>query len=268
MANIRSWFKLATCALLLLVFIPLQVHAEKKNIRSMDSVTILAASSLTNVLSELASIYTRKRGIAVSLSFDSSYKMANQIIEGETADIFISAHPKFTTDLKQRGLVDVFSLTDLARNSLVLAASKRIKLDRGYLEGKDVATILNRISNRVIPVIADPAEVPLGIYSEESLKKLKLWDKFKDKVIRTENARAALYLVAKGKSLGILYFTDAYNNPEVDILAKFPDELHEPIIYQAAVVAGENMALARDFLKFLQSKEAKKIFAKYQFAVE
>jgi molybdate transport system substrate-binding protein len=194
--------------------------------------------------------------------------MATQIVEGESADIFISAHPKYMADLKQRGLIDVYSLTNLVGNSLVLAASKKIALNRRYLEGKDAATILNNIKNRAIPVIADPAEVPLGIYTQESLQSLKLWDIFNTRVIRTENARAALYLIAKGETLGVTYFTDAYNNPEVDILAKIPDDLHEPIIYQAAVVAGENMPRARDFLTFLQSKEAKRVFAKYQFVVE
>lgn len=237
-------------------------------LRGVDSVTVLAASSLTNVLSEISSIYTRETGIAVSIAYDSSYAMANQIIDGESADVFISASPNYMADLKQRGLIDVFSLTNLLSNSLVLTASKQIHLPEKYKKNSDVKAIITYLSNRAIPVIADPAEVPLGFYSKQVLYNLDLWEELNHRLIRTENARASLYLIAKGETLGITYLTDAINNPEVNILAPIPDNLHESIIYQAAVVAGENMKLARDFLKFLTSNKAKKIFEKHHFGVE
>lgn len=261
-----SRFQTILCTLLCFLLLPHPTKAEE--MRGPATVSVLAASSLTNVLSELSSIYTRKRGVAVSISFDSSDKLATQIVEGEAADIFISAHTKWMSDLKQRGLIDIFSLANLARNSLVLVASKHIALNTRPIMGEDIAKIMSAVGDRAIPVIADPAEVPLGVYTKESLESLKLWEKFNDRVIRTENARAALYLIAKGETLGITYLSDATHNPEVDILAHFPETLHEPIIYQAAVVAGENMPRAREFLKFLESKEAKKVFMKYGFVVE
>lgn len=254
--------KIAPLFLSLALLLPGTAFGE---LRNLPSVTVLAASSLTDALTELIGIYAREKGITVSASYDSSSVMALQIIEGESADIFISAHPVWMTELKQRGLIDVFTLTNLAKNRLVVAASTKNKLDTLLLQGKPVKTILKAITTRTIPVIADPADVPLGMYTKETLVALGMWKKLENNAIRTSSARHALYLIAKGQSVGITYLTDAIGNPEVTILAPIDDSLHSPIVYQAAVVAGENMQQARDFLDFLKSDKAIKVFEKYHF---
>jgi accessory colonization factor AcfC len=38
--------------------------------------------------------------------------------------------------------------------------------------------------------------------------------------------------------------------------------MHGKILYQAAVIAGDNMESAREFLDYLKSKDVKKMFAK------
>ncbi len=249
-----------------LLLLPLQSHAA---LRSLPSVTVLAASSLTNVLTELASTYSRERNVTISTSYEASGYLASEIIAGESADIFISAHPSFVTDLKQRGLLDVFNIKDIAKNRLVITASPELHI-RSKISQEDIdnAGVFRKLQGRAIPVIADASESALGIYTEQSLTALKQWDNIQSYAIRAANARRALYLIAKGKTFGITYLTDAANNPEVEILSTLPDTLHEPIIYQASVVAGENMEQARLFLHYLTSPNAKKIWRKYQFIVE
>lgn len=248
-----------------LILIPNLGHAE---LRNLPSVTVLAASSLTDVMTELTRIYSASKKVSVSVTYDSSSALALQIEEGEPADVYISAHPRWMTELKQHGLIDVFTLTNLVSNRLVLTASTKNKLDTLLLQGKPVKEILETISQRTIPVIANPNEVPLGIYTQETLESLGLWKKLEHGVIRTASARNALYLIAKGQSVGITYLTDAIDNPEVTILATIDENLHSPVVYQAAVVASENMSNARGFLDFLKSKQAKAVFEKYHFVVE
>ena len=236
--------------------------------RGLPSITVLAASSMTDVITELARTYSRQKNITVSTAYDSSSLLALQIIEGESADIYISAHPIWMTELKQRGLIDVFSLTNLIKNTLVITASNKNRLDTLLLKGKAVPEILEKVIERTIPVIADPTDVPLGMYTKEALESLGFWQKMEKNVIRTASARNTLYLISKGQSVGITYHTDAVNNPEVTILSALSPDTHAPIIYQAAVVAGENMTEARKFLEFLKSNNARKVFEKHHFFVD
>lgn len=258
--------RLRVLALLFCLLLPLQSHAA---LRNLPSVTVLAASSLTNVLTELASLYSREHNVTISTSYEASGYLASEIIAGESADIFISAHPQYVTDLKQRGLLDVFNIKDIAHNRLAIIASPELQARKNISQEEiDNASIFKKLQGRAIPVIADGSESALGIYTEQSLEALGQWDSVQSYAIRAANARRALYLISKGKTLGITYLTDAVNNPEVEILATLPDNLHEPISYQGAVVAGENMDQARNFLHFLTTAQAKTIWRKYQFIVE
>ena len=48
--------------------------------------------------------------------------------------------------------------------------------------------------------LAEPQTVPAGIYAREYLQKLRLWDGVKEKVVPTENVRAALAAVESGNA--------------------------------------------------------------------
>ena len=81
--------------------------------------------------------------------------------------------------------------------------------------------------------------------------------------------RAALAFVERGETpLGIVYTTDAFIDPKVRIVAVFPEDAHPPIVYPAALVAGQDSPAAKEFLEFLQSPEAKAVFKKYGFLVK
>jgi ABC-type molybdate transport system substrate-binding protein len=56
--------------------------------------------------------------------------------------------------------------------------------------------------------------------------------------------------------------TQAINEPSLKIIATSRDE---NIFYQALVIAGDNMDVARGFLKFLKSNDAKLILKQHGF---
>lgn len=236
----------------------------------LPQVTILAASSLSQPLAELTRIYSKKHNIIVTASFDGTAELARKIEQGEQADIFIAAHPFWMAVLKQQGLIDVYSLVNLMRNKLVLVTSKNSSFDLAKLEKMTLLEQLSYLNLRTIMVMGDMYDSALGFYSKQAMQNLdiNLSTKLQNNIIPSPNAKNALYLIAHGETAGIIYYSDAYNNKEVKILNNIDNSLHEPIIYQAAVVAGENMSLARDFLAFLQSNEAKNIYKKYGFIVE
>ena len=111
--------------------------------------------------------------------------------------------------------------------------------------------------------------MPAGQYAEEALTKLNLWDKVKDKLARAKAVRAALALVERGESpLGIVYATDAKVSKEVKAIGVFPQGSYKPADYPVAILKDHNNAETQAFLKYLESPEAKKVFADYGFSVK
>ena len=73
--------------------------------KAQGELTVFAAASLTNAISEIAKIYTETTNIPVQLSFASSSTLARQIEAGAPADVFLSANPQWMDYLEKRGLV-------------------------------------------------------------------------------------------------------------------------------------------------------------------
>jgi molybdate transport system substrate-binding protein len=87
------------------------------------SITVLAASSLTQVFNSLGSQYQKAHpGTNVKFSYASSATLAAQIVEGAPADVFAAASPKTmmtVTDAKDAAGTPVI----FARNQLVIAVA-------------------------------------------------------------------------------------------------------------------------------------------------
>jgi molybdate transport system substrate-binding protein len=261
--------RLRLLLLLLLLLLPLSAASadakkEKKKTETVG-ITVLASTSLTDALTEVSRVYAKEKGVTVSMFFDAPAELADSITRGESADIYISELTDAFTSLKQQGLIDVYTLTNIARNRMVLCVPSDSHLLRQVKPPVPLEKILPKLSERVILVLPDTEKVPLGMYAKGVFQQMGYWGSIKSVLLRAETDRRALYLVAKGKNAGVLFASDAMNNPEVTVISYFPEKSHPPIIYQGAVVAGTNMALAREFLDFLKTRDAQKVFRKYGF---
>lgn len=266
---IRKYHHLAaTCIAIMLI----PWNVAYADIRGLPQVTVLADSSLTAPMTELALLYSRSRNISVTTSYESTSAHARHIQEGGLADVFIAAHPAWMGDLKQQGLIDVYSLTNLIKDRLALVIASENGLKDSSMLQKGLTNQLLFLNDRMILVMGDPQDTALGIYTKQAITKLDidgaLWETIKSKFVRAANAKNTLYLIAQGLSAGVVYYSNAKNNKEVEVLTVIDESLHESLVYQAAVVAGENMSNAREFLGFLKSEEAKHIFIKHNLIVE
>ena len=82
--------------------------------------------------------------------------------------------------------------------------------------------------------LAEPQTVPAGIYAREYLQKLGLWDAVKDKVVPTENVRAALAAVESGNvEAGFVYKTDALLSKKVKVAVEISAAEGPKISYPA-----------------------------------
>ena len=198
-------------------------------------------------------------GITVKGTYDSSGKLQTQIEEGMEADVFMSAATKQMEALVEEEFVDSGSVVNLLENKIVLITSA--DSDLGLTDFTDIAKA-DTIA------IGDPASVPVGQYSEESLTNLGLWDEVSEKASLGTNVTEVLNWVAEGSAdAGIVYATDAATTDQVKVVAEAPaDSLAEPAIYPVGVVSGsKNKQAAEKFVEFLQSEEAIKVFQGYGF---
>ncbi len=227
-------------------------------------VVVFAAASLKNALDEAGAAWMKDTGRRVVVSYGASSALVRQIEAGAPADLFFSADLDWMDYATSKGLIRPESRADLLGNSLVLIAPKDSALQVPLQPGLDLAAVLG--SNRL--AMGHVGAVPAGKYGKAALEKLGAWTGVKDKLAQTDNVRAALLLVSRGEAaLGIVYRTDAASDPNVRVVATFPEGTHPPIVYPVALTAEAKHPDAAPFLAFLRSEKAKPFFEKQGFVV-
>ncbi|MFL6689265.1 MAG: molybdate ABC transporter substrate-binding protein [Alphaproteobacteria bacterium] len=226
-------------------------------------VTVFAASSLTDALTEIGKSYQQKTGHTAAISFAASSVLARQIESSEGVDIFVSADPDWMDYLQKRGLIQPGTRHNLLASHLVLIAPADSKISLRIAPHFDVAGAL--AGGRL--AVADPESVPAGKYAKASLTALGVWDRVAMHLVPAENVRVALAYVAHGEApLGIVYTTDAIAEPKVRVIGTFPDNIHPSIVYPVALTK-EAKPLAHEFLAYVEGPEARAIFRKKGFEV-
>jgi molybdate transport system substrate-binding protein len=227
-----------------------------------DRVIVFAAASLKNALDDVNANFAKDRRVVASYAASSA--LMKQIEQGAPADVFISADVDWMDYGARKRLMKNETRVDLLGSRLVLVAPNDARTGPVQIQpGFDLAALAG--NGRI--VTGDVRAVPVGRYAKAALERLGIWRKVEHKLAMMENVRAALALVARGEaSLGIVYETDAKIEPKVKIIGTFPPDSHPPIVYPAALTANAKPAAAQ-YLAFLRSGEAKKIFETYGFTV-
>ena len=230
-----------------------------------DHVLVLAASSLTEVLNELAEVYATSGHLKPAFSFAASSALARQIENGAPAALFISADEQWMDYVAERKLIVPETRVSFLGNTLVLVtpADKPLKVDikPGFALAQSLGT--GKLS------MGDPDSVPVGKYGKTALENLGVWAQVEPNVIRADNVRVALAFVERGEAAaGIVYATDAALTKKVAVAGAFPDASYPSVAYPIAVVAGHDTPAARAFRDFVMGAEAKAVFVKYGFKVK
>lgn len=237
-------------------------------VRAEKAVTVFAASSLSEAMTQIAAAFEEETGAPVVLSLAGTATLARQIEAGAPADVFVSADTLWMDYAAARGAVRPATIVPVASNSLVVigpAASSPLSLAGDAQAGRDLIARLD--GGRF--AIADPDTVPAGRYGKTALEALGLWGEVSGRLAPMENVRVALASVARGDTpLGLVYATDAAIEPGVAIVARVPKETHPEIVYPAAVTAEADLDGASAFLTFLKGATAAKILHSFAFVVD
>ncbi len=225
------------------------------------SLSIYAAASLTDVMEELAETYTNRTGVPVEVRPGASGALAALIARGAPADLYVSADPVWVDSLEAQGYLVEQSARVIAMNHLVAVIPAGVPLPaRGYYEITDFAKI----------AVGDPETVPAGRYARESLTDLGVWKDAEPHLVYAQDVRAVLALVERREvDMGIVYASDAFENPRVTRAFELPDESHQPIVYVAAEVrASRRKDAAGRLLDFISSGQARDVFHRHGFTEE
>lgn len=224
-------------------------------------VRVFAAASLTHAMNDISVQWQKQNHPAPSLAYAASSVLAKQIEAGAPADIFASADVSWMDYLSQRKKIQRESVVNLLGNDLVLIVPKGRRLP---IEMKKDFKIANAFKGKLCT--GEPGVVPVGIYAKQSLEQLGWWSQLNGRIVGTDDVRTALAFVERGEcALGIVYATDAAISSKVEILARFPSETHQPIVYPFAIVNGARSE-AKALMTFIRtSPEAAAIFNQHGF---
>ncbi|WP_434599855.1 molybdate ABC transporter substrate-binding protein [Streptomyces sp. A5-4] len=210
--------------------------------------TILAASSLTDVFKTAGAAYEKKNpGTKVKFSFAGSQELAAQVKQGAPADALVTADTKTMAGLKS----DTDTPTVIAKNRLVIATGKG---------NPEKVENLGDLADTKLKVVLAAPEVPVGRYSKKILDAQKIDVK---PVSQEPNVRAVLSKVELGEAdAGLVYKTDAATATDKIKAIDIPDAQNAVASYPAATLkTSKHSEAATAFVAWLSTPEAQKILA-------
>jgi len=215
---------------------------------TQPSITVYAASSLTNVFPKIA---------AETYSFGGSNTLATQIKNGAPADVFASANMTLPTQLHQQGLCSkpvVFT-----RNTLVIAVPSA--------NPAHIKSVYDLTKSGVKVDVAAPG-VPVGTYTQQVLRNMNVADAVNANVVsqETDVATVLAHVTSGEVDAGFVYSTDAKSVPGQVKVVKIPAWAQPKVQYGICVVsAGANKPAAQAFIHLVLGKKGQAELRKYGF---
>ncbi len=229
-------------------------------------ITVSAAASLKDALSQIGALYRRRYPDAtLSFNFGASGALQKQIELGAPVDVFVSAADKNMNALAAQNLIETASRCVIARNRLVLivpTSSARSSARSVVRSFRDLAR--DEVKN---VAIGAPQSVPAGKYAQQVLANIGAWSKVLPKAVQCKDVRAVLTQVELGNvDAGIVYRSDAASSQRVRVVAVAPTTLHSPICYSAAVMRdAAHRENAWRFVVFLRGDTSQKVLRNMKF---
>ncbi len=230
------------------------------------TLTVFAASSLTDAFGELARIFEEQNpGVEVRQSFESSSTLLTQIQQGAPADVFASAAEEEMDAAAKDGLVagepEIF-----VRNREVIMVPR--DNPAGIESMRDLASPGTRL------VLAEDG-VPAADYAMEILGKAdaEYGGDFKRNVLsnvvsREADVRASVSRVALGDADATFGYASDYTPDIRDRVrvVEVPEGLNIVATYPiAALQDAKNPGLAREWVELVVSEEGQRVLEKWGF---
>ena len=237
---------------------------------------VFAAASMTETMNQIAEMYkTLAPNVTLTYNFDSSGTLKTQIQEGAECDLFISAGQKQMNqlDITADPEVNTDKLDFVLEDTRVNLLENRVTLcvPEGNPKGiKSFDDLAEKLKAGSVLMAMGNSDVPVGQYTQKILAFYGLDEEklAKDGVITygTNVKEVTTQVTEASVDCGVVYCTDAFSAglTPVDYATK---EMCGQVIYPAAVLnVSGNQEAAKEFLAYLQTDEAMKVFEAVGFA--
>jgi molybdate transport system substrate-binding protein len=223
-----------------------------------SSLNLYAAAGLKKPMDVVITNYYSTSGANVTPNYGPSGGLYTQIGQGQPCDLYYSADWNLIEKLQNEGKVS--EAQKFMKEYVVLVVSKTGK-EKGIVKADNLTK-----ANTVVAV-ADPS-APVGVYSENVLKNLGLWEQLNAMGnIKTRPStvnQVALMVQSDEVDAGYTYSSTAklYN---LTVAEKYGYDLSEEIVFGVAVIKGGNEAKAKDFMNFVRQHSEE--FTKYGWEI-
>ena len=230
------------------------------------TLTILAASSLTDAFGELAKTFERQNpGSEVRTSFGASSEMLAQIQQGAPADVFASADQENMDTAVESGLVTGKPEIFVKNREVVMVP----KVNPANIKG------LRDLAKPDIKLVLAEEEVPAAEYAREILDKANAEygdgfekDVFSNVVSREVDVRASVNRVAVGDADATFGYASDYT-PEIRDRVKvvqIPPDLNIVATYPIATLKdAKSPTLAKKWVDLVTSEEGQRVLKQWGF---
>lgn len=237
---------------------------------------VFAAASMTETMNQIAELYKAKApNVTLTYNFDSSGTLKTQIQEGAECDLFISAGQKQMNqlDITADPEVNTDKLDFVLEGTRINLLENRVTLcvPEGNPKGiKSFDDLADKLKEGSVLMAMGNSDVPVGQYTQKILAFYGLDEEklAKDGVITygTNVKEVTTQVTEASVDCGVVYCTDAFSAglTPVDYATK---EMCGQVIYPAAVLnVSKNQEAAKEFLAYLRTDEAMKVFEAVGFA--
>ncbi len=237
---------------------------------------VFAAASMTETLNQIAEMYKAVApNVTLIYNFDSSGTLKTQIQEGAECDLFISAGQKQMNqlDITANPEVNTDKLDFVLEGTRINLLENRVTLCVPEGNPKDIKSfddLADKLKEGSVLMAMGNSDVPVGQYTQKILAFYGLDEGklAKGGVITygTNVKEVTTQVTEASVDCGVVYCTDAFSAglTPVDYATK---EMCGQVIYPAAVLnISRNQEAAKEFLAYLQTEDAMKVFEAVGFA--
>lgn len=224
---------------------------------------VAAAADLVYCLNDINAAFRKTHPNAdIRVSTGSSGNFHKQIENGAPFDVFLSADLEYPQALVKAGKADGSTLFRYAVGRIALWTNNpKVDISTG------VKILASPAIKRV--AIANPAHAPYGKAAQSALVHERVWATVVPKLVMGDNiAQTALFVQTGNADAGIVALS-LLKSPTLAGVGRYvlvPSNIY-PRLEQGAVVTkkGQSNPLAKDYINFLRTSQARAIFDRYGF---
>lgn len=226
---------------------------------------VAVSSNFAEVMQELEAVFEQESEHELTLVAGSTGKLYAQISHGAPFDLFLAADQERPRLIEEAGLAVDDTRFTYAVGRLVLWSPAADHI------AQDGAAVLRRADFRKL-AMANPALAPYGAAARETLEKLGLYERLRERIVVGENVGQAYAMVATGNAeLGFVAMSQVVS-PRHRVSGSrwdVPPEYYAAIRQDAVLLRrAANNAAAAALLGWLQTDEARTIIERFGYGVE